>query len=69
MNTNFKPGDVVRRKSGGKDITIMRFEDENVAGVTKKVTLCGRFEGQNFQQETIPVEMLELVNRWFVAEA
>jgi hypothetical protein len=47
----------------------MRFEDENVAGVTKKVAFCGRFEGQNFQQETIPVEMLELVNRWFVADA
>jgi uncharacterized protein YodC (DUF2158 family) len=67
MNTDFKTGDVVRPKSGGKDITIIRFEDESVAGVTKKVAICGRFEGQNFHQETIPVEMLEFVNRWFVA--
>jgi uncharacterized protein YodC (DUF2158 family) len=67
MNTDFKAGDVVRHKSGGKDITIIRFEDESVAGVIKKVAICGRFEGQNFHQETIPVEMLEFVNRWFVA--
>jgi uncharacterized protein YodC (DUF2158 family) len=67
MNTDFKTGDVVRPKSGGKDITIIRFEDESVAGVTKKVAICGRFEGQKFHQETIPVEMLEFVNRWFVA--
>jgi uncharacterized protein YodC (DUF2158 family) len=67
MNTDFKPGDVVRHKSGGKDITIIRLEDESVAGVTKKVAFCGRFEGQSFHQETIPVEMLEFVNRWFVA--
>jgi uncharacterized protein YodC (DUF2158 family) len=66
MNTDFKTGDVVRHKSGGKDITIIRFEDESVAGVTKKVAICGWFEGQNFHQETIPVEMLEFVNRWFV---
>jgi hypothetical protein len=40
-------------------------EDESVAGVTKKVAVCGRFEGQSFHQETIPVEMLEFVDRWF----
>jgi hypothetical protein len=28
MNIDFKPGDVVRLKSGGKDITIIRLEDE-----------------------------------------
>ena len=67
MNIDFKPGDVVRHKSGGKDITIIRLEDESVAGVTKKVARCGRFEGQSFHEETIPVEMLELVGRWFVA--
>jgi len=67
MNNDFKPGDVVRHKSGGKDITIIRLEDESVAGVTKKVAFCGRFEGQTFHEETIPVEMLEFVNRWFVA--
>jgi uncharacterized protein YodC (DUF2158 family) len=67
MSSDFKPGDVVRHKSGGKDITIIRLEDESVAGVTKTVAFCGRFEGQNFHEETIPVEMLELVNRWFVA--
>ena len=67
MNIDFKPGDVVRHKSGGRDITIIRLEDESVAGVTKKVALCGRFEGQNFHEETIPVDMLELVGRWFVA--
>jgi uncharacterized protein YodC (DUF2158 family) len=67
MNTDFKTGDVVRHKSGGKDITIIRFDDESVAGVPKKVAICGRFEGQNFHQETIPLEMLEFVNRWFVA--
>jgi hypothetical protein len=38
-----------------------------VAGVTKKVAFCGRFEGPNFHEETIPVKMLELVSRWFVA--
>jgi uncharacterized protein YodC (DUF2158 family) len=67
MNTDFKVGDVVRHKSGGKDITVIRIEDESVAGVTKKVAICGRFEGQNFHQETIPVEMLEFVNRWLAA--
>jgi uncharacterized protein YodC (DUF2158 family) len=67
MNTDFRTGDVVRHKSGGKDITIIRLEDESVAGVTKKAAICGWFEGQNFYQETIPVEMLEFVNRWFVA--
>jgi uncharacterized protein YodC (DUF2158 family) len=67
MVTDFKPGDVVRRKSGGEDITVIRLEDESAAGVTKKVAFCGWFEGQNFQEETIPVEMLEFVNRWFVA--
>jgi uncharacterized protein YodC (DUF2158 family) len=67
MNIDFKPGDVVRHKSGGKDVTIIKLEDESVAGVTRKVALCGRFEGQNFHEETIPVEMLEFVSRWFVA--
>jgi uncharacterized protein YodC (DUF2158 family) len=67
MNIDFNPGDVVRHKSGGKDITIIRLEVESVAGVTKKVALCGWFEGQSFHEETIPVDMLEFVNRWFVA--
>jgi uncharacterized protein YodC (DUF2158 family) len=67
MNIDFKVGDVVRHKSGGQDTIIIRFEDERVGGVTKKLAVCGRFEGQNFHQETIPVEMLEFVNRWFVA--
>jgi uncharacterized protein YodC (DUF2158 family) len=67
MNADFKTGDIVRHKSGGRDITIIRIEDEGVSGVTKKVAFCGWFEGQNFHEETIPVEMLEFVNRWFVA--
>ena len=67
MSTDFKPGDVVRHKSGGQDIIILKLESESVAGVTKKLAFCGRFEGQNFRQEIIPVEMLEFVNRWFVA--
>jgi uncharacterized protein YodC (DUF2158 family) len=67
MNTDFKVGDVVRHKSGGQDTIILRFEDESVAGVTKKLAVCGRFEGQNFHQEIIPVEMLEFVNRWLAA--
>ena len=65
MNTNFKPGDVVRHKSGGQDIIIIRLEDESVAGATKKLAFCGRFEGQKFHQETIPVDMLVFVNREF----
>ena len=69
MITDFKPGDVVRHKSGGEDITILRLGDESVDGVTKKVAFCGRFEGQAFHEETIPVEMLEFVNRWLVAGA
>lgn len=67
MITDFKPGDVVRHKAGGEDITIIRLGDESVAGVTKRVAFCGRFEGQSFHEETIPVEMLEFVNRWLVA--
>ena len=67
MNTDFKVGDVVRHKSGSQDTIIIKFEDESVAGVTKKLAVCGRFEGQTFRQETIPVEMLEFVNRWIVA--
>ena len=67
MDIDFKPGDVVRHKSGGKDITIIRLQDESVAGVTKKVAFCGRFEGPNFHAEIILVEMLEFVNPWFVA--
>jgi uncharacterized protein YodC (DUF2158 family) len=67
MNTDFKVGDAVRHKSGGQDTIILRFEDESVAGVTKKLAVCGRFEGQNFHQEIIPVEMLEFVNRWLAA--
>jgi uncharacterized protein YodC (DUF2158 family) len=67
MNIDFKPGDVVRHKSGGKDTIIIRLEDESVDGVTKKLAFCGRFEGQNFHQETISVEMLEFVNRRFAA--
>ena len=65
MSTDFKPGDVVRHKSGGQDIIIIRLEEESVAGATKKLAYCGRFEGQNFHQETIPVEMLVFVNRPF----
>lgn len=65
MSTDFKPGDIVRHKSGGQDTIIIRLEDESVAGVTKKLAFCGRFEGQNFHQETIPLEMLEFVNRQF----
>jgi uncharacterized protein YodC (DUF2158 family) len=67
MNTDFKVGDVVRQKSGGQNTIIIRFEDESVDGVTKKLAVCGRFEGQNFHQESIPVEMLEFVNRWLAA--
>jgi hypothetical protein len=67
MNRDLRPGDVVRHKSTGKDITIIRLEDESVDGVTRKVAFCGRFEGQNFHEETIPVDMLEFVNRWLVA--
>jgi hypothetical protein len=67
MNIDFKPGDVVRRKSGGKDITIIRLEDESMDGITRKVAFCGRFEGQNFHEETVPLDMLEFVNRWLVA--
>ena len=69
MSSDFKVGDAVRHKSGGQDAIIIRFEDESVAGVAKKLAVCGRFEGQNFHQETIPVEMLEFVNRWFVASS
>ena len=65
MSTDFKPGDTVRHKSGGQDIIIIRLEDESVAGATKKLAFCGRFEGQNFHQETIPVEMLVFVTRQF----
>jgi hypothetical protein len=65
MSTDFKPGDIVRHKSGGQDIIIIRMEDESVAGATKKLAFCGRFEGQSFHQETIPVEMLVFVNREF----
>jgi hypothetical protein len=65
MSNDFKPGDIVRHKSGGQDIIIIRLEDESVAGATKKLAFCGRFEGQNFCQETIPVEMLVFVNRQF----
>ena len=65
MSTDFKPGDVVRHKSGGQEIIIIRLEDESVAGATKKLAFCGRFEGQNFHQEKIPVEMLVFVNRQF----
>ena len=63
MSPDFKPGDVVRHKSGGQDIIILRLEDESVAGVTKKLAFCGRFEGLNFHQETIPLDLLEFVNR------
>jgi hypothetical protein len=38
MSTDFKPGDIVRHKSGGQDIIIIRLEDESVvAGATKKL--------------------------------
>ena len=67
MNTDFRVGDVVRHKSGGQDTIIIRFEDKSVDGVTKKLAVCGRFEGQHFHQEVIPVEMLEFVNRWRAA--
>ena len=65
MNPDFKPGDVVRHKSGGQDIIILRLEDESVAGVTKKLAFCGRFEGLNFHQETIPLDLLQFVDRQF----
>ena len=65
MNTDFKPGDIVRHRSGGQDIIIISLEDEGVPGASKKLAFCGRFEGQNFHQETIPVEMLVFVNREF----
>jgi uncharacterized protein YodC (DUF2158 family) len=67
MNADFKVGDVVRHKSGGQDTTIIKFEDECIDGVARKLAVCGRFEGQNFHQEKIPVEMLEFVNRWLAA--
>jgi uncharacterized protein YodC (DUF2158 family) len=69
MNIDFKPGDVVRHKSGGKEITIIRLEDKSVAGVTKKIAFCGHFEGRNFHEEIIPVDMLEFLNRWVVASS
>jgi hypothetical protein len=65
MNIDFKPGDVVRPKSGGQDIIFIKLEDESVAGASKKLALCGRFEDQKFHQETIPLDMLEFVNRQF----
>jgi hypothetical protein len=65
MSTDFRVGDLVRHKSGGQDIIILRLEDESVEGAAKKLAFCGRFEGQNFHQETIPLDMLELVNRQF----
>lgn len=65
MNTDFKPGDIVRHQSGGRDTIIIRLEDEGVPGATKTLAFCGRFEGQTFHQETIPVEMLVFVNRQF----
>jgi hypothetical protein len=40
-------------------------EDDSVAGAAKRLATCGRFEGQSFHQETIPVEMLVFVNRQF----
>ena len=67
MNRNPRPGDIVRHKSGGNEITIIRLEDESVDGVTRKVAFCGRFEGQSFHEEKIPADMLEFLNRWFVA--
>lgn len=67
MNTDFKVGDVVRHKAGGQNTTIISFADESIDGVAKKLAVCGRFEGKNFHQETIPLEMLELVNRWLAA--
>jgi uncharacterized protein YodC (DUF2158 family) len=51
MNSDFKPGDVVRHKSGGKDITIIRFEVESVDGVTKKVAYCGRSRAKIFTRK------------------
>jgi NADPH-dependent curcumin reductase CurA len=65
MSSDFRPGDIVRHKSGGQDIIIIRLENESVAGTTKKLAFCGRIEGQNFHKETIPVEMLVFVNRQF----
>jgi len=65
IGADFKPGDVVRHKSGGQDIIILKLEDKSVEGATLKLAFCGRFEGKNFHQEIIPVEMLLLVNRQF----
>lgn len=64
MSTDFRPGDVVRRKSGGQDVIIIKLEDENAAGA-KKLAFCGRFEGQSFREETIPLDLLEFVSREF----
>ncbi len=65
LSTDFRPGDIVRHKSGDQDFIIIKFEDDSVASATKKLATCGRFEGQSFHQETIPVEMLVFVSRQF----
>jgi hypothetical protein len=65
MSADFRLGDIVRHKSGDQDFIIIKLEDDGVASATKRLATCGRFEGQSFHQETIPVEMLVFVNRQF----
>jgi hypothetical protein len=65
LSTDFRLGDIVRHKSGDQEFIVIKLEDDRVASATKKLATCGRFEGQSFHQEIIPVEMLVFVNRQF----
>jgi uncharacterized protein YodC (DUF2158 family) len=56
----WKPGDVVRLKSGGPDMTIAYFEPLNGP---RETVYCGWFVGKKLNQKTFLLEMLEFVRR------
>ena len=69
MKNNFKVGDVVRLKSGGKSMTIHEIQDGDRLGFV----VCSWFEcqggygllwsmsGESFTSRSFPIDMLEIV--------
>lgn len=61
MEKDWKVGDVVRRKGGGPDMCIARFETDGASDELKKRAVCEWFIGKKSQSAAYQLEKLEFV--------